>query len=81
MLRGDAGELAEQQRADALAVQRVGDLEGDLGALGVEPDVGAVADDVLVGPAERDQPIALVMREINRPLREPIGIDLTETRK
>ena len=53
--RGDIGDEAQQDGAEPVALPRVGDGEGDLGALGVDPHVHRVRDDPAVG-ADRDEP-------------------------
>ena len=47
------GKVGEQDRGDALSLPVVGDLERELRR--VRAHVGAVADDDIVGPVDRDQ--------------------------
>jgi hypothetical protein len=65
VLLGDLGEVGEQDRPQPLALELVGDREGDLGAAGAGADVGAVADRAAAGvvrpaglAARRDEAVA-----------------------
>ena len=71
LLRGRR-ELAEHDRRDAVPLPLVGDDERHLGPLGVDPDVGAMADYGLLGPARGDQRVAVRVVHIDRPLRDPV---------
>ena len=65
---GLLGELLEQPRADALALELVGDREGDLGARGIAQAHVA---------AERHDPLARLVGDRPRqcPALEPVGIE------
>ena len=59
-LLGDRGQVLEQHRADALALEVVADVEGDLGAAGVDPVVAADADDVVAHRRDEGDPVGVV---------------------
>jgi hypothetical protein len=69
-LVGGLGELAQQHRAQPLALHRVGDLQSDLGPL---RPVGltfpaSMADYLTVATGGRHQPVAAVVVDLGGPL-------------
>ena len=62
--RRHLGQLTEQEGAEPPPLVLVGDREGDLGALGVQPRIRAVSDDALVRPRRRDDPERLVVVDL-----------------
>ena len=56
----DRGQVLEQHRADALALEVVADVEGDLGAARVDAVVAADADDVLAHRRDEGDPVGVV---------------------
>ena len=69
-LVGRLGELAEQDRAEPIALHGVGDLQGHLrplGMIGLALEAG-VADHPAVGAGGGDQPVAAVVVDLGGPL-------------
>ena len=69
-LVGRLGELAEQDRAEPIALHGVGDLQGHLrplGMIGLALEAG-VADHSAVGAGGGDQPVAAVVVDLGGPL-------------
>ncbi len=57
---GDRREVLEEDRADALALVLVADVEGDLGAARVDPVVAADADDLVAQRHDEGDPVDVV---------------------
>ncbi len=65
-------QVGEQDRAEAHALIGVRDLEGHLGRLVVDPHVGGVADDAVVGAGGDDDAVAVAVVHVGRPVGGPV---------